>query len=515
MNKCRRCLGHPSKRKKLMSLAKSVFSNLGRPKTASLPPLELEIEESPPSYDYSVHGQAVQQFELQSNEIHEIDSSEVTLATIPEDREVLEHDFLSRSSSTSSTYTRPLSVCSRQSMGGSQEPVNYESYIKWSPSPPVKTISPADLVKPTPVNPTVKPALQLNTTTALDFYRARSRRRSKNLQPSSSVRSTSSTASTNSTSSTASCTISPMSAWSDAWANGTGFESTLTSPADDVPNPDDVFPCSQPLPPHPEVDEMDLAFPQFGDGPGGMVGLSELPADVPTYLCPGPAEQPNIFSATTVEIIPSPTQTLRSRDPSNTTDQSHQLMEELKSRDSQQASPYTLMYSARDTLDLHVSASLEKLEQLSRSGNNHVAAQFCNMKANSVSLTGFETMSELLQGKQVQSPGQLLSFLHVVYSLSLVIHEQDATNWWAELFTQAVSYSSGMSQEDRHAYLQVVDFLWKPGDLTDEEFMEILQQCLSQPSTSAWKGKQPAGSIGSNDPLLFISQYFLDGMATE
>ncbi|KAG8418604.1 hypothetical protein J3459_012208 [Metarhizium acridum] len=523
INKCRRCLGHPSKRKKLISLAKSVFSSLGRPKSpVSTPsPPNLDIEDNPPSYDGLVHDErpteAHRGFELQSNEIHEIDSSEVTLAPIPEDREVSQQDYLSRSSSTSSAYTactQPLSVYSRESMTGNKSPVNYEEYINWSSSPPIQTVSPVDLAKPDTANTFSKPALQLNTRAAFDFSRARSRRRSRNLQPSSSVRSTSSTTSTNSTNSTssmASCTISTMSGWSGAWENGIGFESTLTSPADDVPNPDDVFPCSRPLPPQPEVDDVNMTFSHSVDGPTGLIGLTELPADVPMVLDLVDANQPSVPS--TAPLVPSPAETLRPDGPQKESQQSQHLLADLKRHVAKQASPHELIHSARETLNLHVSGSLQKLQPLNHDGKNHVVSRFCSIPANSVSLTGLETMSDIFQGQKVQSPANMLCFLHVVYSLSLVIHEQDAGNWLTKLFNQAVSYCSWMTHEDKFAYLQVVEFLWKPGDVTDEDYMRILQRCLTEPSSTptARKGKGLAMPIDFNDdPLLFISQYFLD-----
>lgn len=509
-----------------MSLAKSVFSSLGRPKTTTLSHQDPDIEDEPPSYYSSVfEPPPALGFELQSNEIHEIDSSEILLPSIPEDAEAPQADYLSRSSSTSTNYTRPISVCSRQSITGSQVPVVDESLINWSPSPPMSTVSPADLMRPNVENATTKPALQLNTAAAFDYYRARSRRRSKNLQPSSSVRSTSSTTSTNSTNSTAStasCAISPMSAWSGAWGHGIGFESNLTSPADDVPHPDDAFPCSQLLPPHPEVDDTNLAFAQFMEGPTSVVGLSELPADVPADVLMAidnvDLSQSIIPSGTALDLGPSPVATLTQENLQSEKRQSQQLIEDLKRRDQQYSNPHTLVHTARDTLDLHVSGSLDKLAQLGLDGKNHVVKEFRNLPAHSVALVGLETMSDILQGHQVQSPVKLLSFVHVVYALSLVIHEQDATNWWTDLFVQAISYNSWVPQRDRLAYVQAVDFLWKPVDMTDGDFMNLLQRNAPQSSStsSAWKGKGPAGLTDShNDPLLFISQYFLDGMTTE
>ncbi|KHN95997.1 uncharacterized protein MAM_06102 [Metarhizium album ARSEF 1941] len=514
INKCRR--SHPSKRKRLISVAKSFLSSLGRPKTPTPSLLDLEVEDNPYSYVYPVEDEcsigAHPGFELQSNEIHEIASSEVTLPTIPEDRQ---QDHLSRSSSAPSTYTahtQPLSIHSRKSMAES----SYRAYLNRSWSPHVETVSPADLVKPDSVNAAAKPALQLNTRAAFDISQAQSRRRTSHLQPTSSVRSTSSTTSTNSTnstnstSSTASYTISPTSVWSGSWGIGTCIESNLTSPADDVPNSDDVLPCSHPLPPHPHADDVNMAFSKFADESTGSMGLTELSADVPTVLHLMDAKQ---STASTVDPpVLSSTEILQPESFRSESQQPQQLIDDLKRRNKGQASPHELVHSARDTWDLHVSDSQAKLRQLRRPGENHVASNFCGMTANFVAFTGLKTMSDMLRGKQPQSPSDVLCFLHIAYSLCFVIHGQDATRWSTEFFNQAAIYCSWMTLENRFAYWQVLDFLWTPGDMTGEDFTSIQQRCLSRPSSTAnaRNNKEPAYHNSVSDPLLFISQYFLD-----
>ncbi|KAK2592428.1 hypothetical protein QQS21_009880 [Conoideocrella luteorostrata] len=501
--KCRRCLGHPSKRKRLMSMAKSVFSSLGRPKSANLPVIEMDMEDDPPSYSSLLQTNENQQFELQSNEIHEIDSGEVLLASIPEHAEV------SRSSSTSTNYTGSISIRSRQAPVDTRAPFD-ESLINWEPSPQISTISPAQLERHDAENNDAKPSLHIDTA-MLDFFRSRSTHRSKTLAPSNSVRSTTSTTSTNSTSSTASCTISPMSAWSGAWRNPQIFNSTLTSPADDVPKPEDALPSAQTLPVHPEIDDTDMDFAHFWDGSGSLDGLIELPADVP--MCVGPVDLntsvvPHSAGDFTLYNAETPLQNSLTA----ATRALPKLVED-PTYGSLRPSAHTIIQSAQDTLELHIAESMAKLDGLVRDGKTPLAMNFHSMLPGSIAAVGLEALSDILQGKHLTSSLKLLCYVHVIYSFSLVVHEQSEAQWWTELFTQSLAYSSWLPNEDRLAYIQVVDFLWKPGDMTDEVFMDLLQRNLAPLSSqsSSWKGKAPAQFIDTDrDLLIFIAEYFLD-----
>ncbi|PKK45828.1 hypothetical protein CI102_10808, partial [Trichoderma harzianum] len=260
--KCRRCLGHPSKRRKIMTMAKSFFSSLGhKPKSHSLALVASSMgmgglgvgvgdggsgagggEDEPPSYDYVLFSPPPPppQAELSSNEIHEIGSSEVLLPTIPECETETEPIPAPGMIPCLPPSTFPISPPGSHP-GAVPLPSTMEAdFINWRPSPPSpQTVAPQSLMKSSTSRLVDRPTLQVNT--HLDQYRGQGRRRSKVLAPSSSVRSTSSTDSTDSTDSTASYNISPMSGWSNGWTKTSGFESALTSP-DDLISPQSLLP---------------------------------------------------------------------------------------------------------------------------------------------------------------------------------------------------------------------------------------------------------------------------------
>lgn len=137
--KCRRCLGHPLKRKRLMCMANSVFFPLGRTKYTTFQGTPLN-EDGPPSY-FSLT-ESHQQFELKSNEIHDIDSCEVMLPSIPEKTEMCQEDYIRRPSSTSTNYTNhtdPRSISSWKSAPHTYAPLVDKALINWEPSPPKPT----------------------------------------------------------------------------------------------------------------------------------------------------------------------------------------------------------------------------------------------------------------------------------------------------------------------------------------------------------------------------------------
>ena len=497
--KCRRCLGHPSKRKRMMSLARNFFSSLGhKSKNGSLPDLDLDMKDDPPSYESALEPSEV---ELQSTEIHEIDSFELPLATIPEAREEPE---------PYSGYLSNMSTAAPQPQPADLQNVHAvidESLINWdlSPTPPPPALPAGVVSRPVPAD---RPVLQLNTQGLAGYYRARSRRRSKTcmLATSSSVRSTASTASTNSTSSTASHNISPMSAWSGSWSKAPGFDSALTSPADDL-NLADVFPQDneyrRQVAPTTEVGLQSVATETV---------IQELPAEVPTF------DIPHMTDALHAEPELPPGPALREQplegnldfDKPNSAPNSTMMLADTFRN--QYVSTPALIQTAQNVIEVHIEHSMKGLRC---DGKNHVVNQFCNMSAASVALAGLETMSDILSGNIITSAVRLLCFVHVAYALSLVIDEQEAASRSTALFIQAVSYSSWLSHQDRQAYIQVVDFLWKPEDMADGVFMELLQSSMSQPDADSGssKGKAPAKFLKADrsDPLIFIAQYFLDG----
>ncbi|KAL7915780.1 hypothetical protein GGI35DRAFT_6423 [Trichoderma velutinum] len=557
--KCRRCLGHPSKRRKIMTMAKSFFSSLGhKPKSHSLAlaasmGMGLGVgvgdgsaaggEDEPPSYDYVLFTPPPPppQAELSSNEIHEIGSSEVLLPTIPECETETEPIPAPGMIPCLPPSTFPISPPGSHP-GSVPLPSTMEAdFINWRPSPPSpRTVAPQSLMKSSTSRLVDRPTLQVNT--HLDQYRGQGRRRSKVLAPSSSVRSTSSTDSTDSTDSTASYNISPMSGWSNGWTKTSGFESALTSP-DDLISPQSLLPVgpfsttttttntadgttsTRPIP----FSNMEFENMVANSCP------SELPADIPMFDLPSTMDpqktqapmsldqaafsfntdipfqlplEPQLPSTDSVDLglappppPPPPQQT--------TSDTEPRLMQNTSSSRFTTTTTQSLARSVQDTLRTHVTDSISKLDVINE---NPIFIQLNQMSLSSIAAIGLETMTDILEGRQASSPLNLTCFVHVVFSLSLVVHEQDVAKHSAALFKQALLYSDWFSDDDKISFIEVVYTLWKPSEVNDDEIITLLKSRPPIPNASMSKGKQlerfPQGL--RSDPLILIAAYFLD-----
>lgn len=166
----------------------------------------------------------------------------------------------------------------------------------------------------------------------------------------------------------------------------------------------------------------------------------------------------------------------------------------------------SLARSVHDTLREHVADSISKLDVINE---NPIFMQLNQMSLSSIAAVGLETMTEILEGRQASSPLNLICFVHVVFSLSLVIHEQDVAKHSAAMFKQALLYSDWFSDDDKISFIEVVYTLWKPSQVNDDEIIALLKS----PSVGMSKGKQPERfPQGSrSDPLILVAAYFLDG----
>jgi hypothetical protein len=575
--RCRRCLGHPSKRKKIMFMAKNFFSSLGhRSKTGSLPDLDLDVDDGAPSFDDASFFEVPYQAELQSNEIHEIDSTEVILPTILEDaeeeHEAESHIVAPRPSMPISFHTiHPAELESRPQNGPPRVDMQ-------GPFFPPRTVAPATLLNAEQTEVPDRPSLQLHTAMSdLDRYRAQAKRRSKMLAPSSSVRSTASTAttattastastvSTNSMSSAASYNISPVSGWSGGWGQVPEFESTLTSPSEEL-FPDNVFDTSVK---HVDVNvNMDVALSTM-NSQFEQSFSTELPADVPML---GGAHQSDplsssfdLFSssfsfdaggdASVLSIDaslaasnnafqeqhhqhlqhqaqqeqPPPLQQQRHVQPTSHNELQQRQAEQqtsrqqpycqspeiridsFKSNGTPKITVHTLVDTAWDALRLHVADSMAKLQHIK---SNHIIDQLRSMSTETIASTALRALANVLDHVGVDSPVDLLCFVHLIYSFSLIIHEQDAASRGAVLFAQAVLYASRLSKADRQAYLPIVGTLWKPSGMTKSDIVGLIRtHSAASRSSSVKKGKRRHNPETKPvpDSLAFLAEFFLDG----
>ncbi|KFA63960.1 hypothetical protein S40285_05731 [Stachybotrys chlorohalonatus IBT 40285] len=514
-SKCRRCLGHPSKRKKIVSMAKSFFSSLGnKARTGSTSEADVNMDEAPPSYDsIPIPIRTPIQAELSCNEVYEMDSSEERLPTIAESIAESVAEPTPRSEPAPeqmpATSTVPFAPIALHPAELESAPTTaLDSLINWEPSPTLSPVVPDYFMQRDQTKSPEKPILQLHTR-GLDVYRSRPTRRSKNLVHSSSVRSTASTMSTNSTMSTPSCTISPMSAWSGGWVRAPGFDSTLTSPADDLDSAGDSYP---PNIFSMKTNKLDICSDGMYNPPPDLL-LSELPGNLP-MLSPYQHSLPkdSIMDPLAFSFDAAiPTElSIESNLAITEGTEMPLVMQPLLV----EPGVYTLVESVRETLQTHIADSIDKLPSTSQS---RVVKEFQNMPASEVTQRGLDALTSIMIDATETSPTDVICFVHMVYSLSLVLHEQDAPSRSASLFSQALSYGSRFSGQHQIDYLHTVICLWKPPGMTSDELGMLLDAHKTSSvrlhyMSEKRKGKQIQQDYPSpaNDHLMSVTQCFLD-----
>lgn len=508
--KCRRCLGHPSKRRKMLSMAKTFFHSLGQKSKKATPGFDLEPRDPvlppPPSYD-SIHvsPQPAHPTELSATEIVEIDSTEIpataTTTTLgPSYDGVIDPQALlvpELDSELDSIAPSPGSSIQWQMMNGVVE-------SGWPVTMPITPPEESELR-----SPAGRPSLQVNTHGLRGGSRPAPRLlptvpRSKFLSPSSSVRSN---ASTNSNVSTMSNVSSIASCWSGAWSMASGFDTSLASPDDIVSQEpflsDNLFagPCDAP----------DATFPKL---PRGF--YSELPADVPSSRVPELlSPDPMLFSfnedppsyATDIELTGDSLDLLDLDDAE--VEESNICCSKSKS----------LVASAWDALQEHIVSSKLKIRE---TRGNPLADQLPSKSTNSIATTGLRTLRSLLDDNHSIPAIDLICFIHLIYAFSLAIHEQDAAARAKDLFLQSLSYATCVPLGERELYTQLIFDIWQPTDITQEHISSHFsrRQSAGLGRSSSFKGKEPEvatchpGTVGA-DALLTVACNFLDGKRDE
>jgi hypothetical protein len=327
-----------------------------------------------------------------------------------------------------------------------------------------------------------------------------------------------------------------MSNWSNGWAQK--HDSTMTTPADEGnPNPFKLLGLPTQIDyQDAEVSELPL-FRQDRplDGTPAGAFLNELPADVPMLTADIPMvdvippdigasslctfqpdlefEGPETMSfsvspeAQTLQLCPGPP-------PPPLQDGSRQPLlpapgTRLDSSPSSKKVRAGAVSMARDlweALQLHVQGTKERLMVLQE---NHLVELLCSMSAADIAGCGLRTLHSSLGQPGAQPPLDLICFTHLIYSMSLIVHKEDAQIRGDKLFTQVVSYASQFSKEDRQAYFPIVDILWKPNGMSEDEVVGLMRKTSS---ASRRKGKQtmPSCTVPSADILVSLAQIFLD-----
>ncbi|GJC79108.1 hypothetical protein ColLi_01946 [Colletotrichum liriopes] len=482
--KCKRCLGHPGKRRRIMSVAKNFFSSLGqKSRNQDMPDLDMKNMSNvaivpPPSYDSCIQPHQV---ELSScSEILEIDSIEVPLPTPTNVR----HNIMEAEAAVS------------MAMGAT----GLESTVSVMPDlsfdwPLHTNLDANDNI----IGKSDRPSLSLHTY-GLEQHQKQHQptARTKNLSPSNSLRSNAST------DTTASYLVSPASAFSGAW---TTAETSLTSPTSDSSSGGLLSRgCSNAsrysnysMPSHAFISEL----------PADDIMLQPLPMTLPDDLdCD---QQPPLLD-TSVAVLHSSENSAVA--PKKTLDALPSVAKATEmAMPGYAVDANSLVGSAWDTLKTHISSSLEKLQHLS---HNPLVGQLQSLSSQDVANRGLATLKVFLEGTRPTSSLDMLCFVHVTYSLSLIIHEDDAQNRSKQLFAQAFRCSNWLVAWERIDYAEVASAIWQPLNLSPDELNELLlerhEDTLSR--SSSLKGKERAcawsGSQSEENTLLEVARFFLD-----
>lgn len=497
--KCKRCLGHPSKRRKMMSMAKTFFHSFGHKskKGSGLEPdhrrdsLSLAL---PPSYDSLA--QRSHPTELSATEIVEIDSTEITMPS-PLDAVV-----------DGAIDPQALLVPELDSMAPSTAPFAQWQAVEDIMAPIASQAEGGDM--PIPAD---KPYLQADTS-ALQATRKLARPiprlvpavpRSKILSPSSSVRSN---ASTNSNLSTLSNVSSIGSSWSGAWSAASDLNTSLTSP--DEPMDPDSFWSNNPF-----ATSCDPNAGSLLDLPHDF--CSELPADVPSEVTEDRLPDPMLLSYTgmpsvglsyepNLELAGDPMDTTVGLVSPPATGESNICCSPTKS----------LVSSAWDSLKAHLETSMVKIREIQ---GNRLADQLRGRSTHSIATSGLRTLRAFLNGNTSVPAVDMLCFIHLIYALSFAIHDQDASPTLKNIFLQSLSYTVHLPLSEQNLYNQLTFEIWEPADLTRDHLNNYFSLDQSGSSLSrSWslKGKDRETAachpdVGRTNTLLTVAYNFLDG----
>jgi len=516
--KCKRCLGHPSKRRKMLSMAKNFFHALGhKSKKSHTHSFGLDVDNvslMPPPYDSlgitPLNGDNPS--ELPSTEILEIDSVEVT----------------STSTSTSvPASTAAQGVIDPQALLVPILPclpeldstgLSNDSFMQWQPTSSLPEVLYATeaIEDGGSRHAGPKPSLQVNT------YGLQGRRhaprpvprpeppRSKGLSPSSSVRSTASTDTTASTTSNVTTTsgvssmISPASNWSGVWSMASGINTSLTTPIEGL-LADDAFAEA--------ISNYEEPCPDYLHD-----FFSELPADLPASFSAHKITDTMVIEPLVSLAVPASVNFSYDADIVLTED-SAELVDinepEIEQTNVCCSEVKSMVESAWDALQEHIVSSMVKMQDVTE---NPLAGQLRSMSTRTIATTGLQTLRALLSGGHPSSAADTLCFIHLIYAFSLVVHEQGASHRVKELFLQSLSYANSLPPNDRDFFTQLVYAIWQPPDITQADIRNYFalgpNGLLSR--SSSLKGKSPqidGYEFGGKqvDSLLVAARNFLDG----
>ncbi|KAI1738764.1 hypothetical protein F4680DRAFT_157757 [Xylaria scruposa] len=513
--RCTCCLGQPTKRRRIINMAKHFFSNIGSAKVRreNASPLTYNARSRPPSYDSLIvnrseqHGEAQTtqrvergtnveprqpQLELNGTELLELDSTPL--------RPTAELDAVSYNAHPTTRLGRLDSYADAGEAPASPVPSRISKPQQSPDFPDVLQMNTGALP-----SGGRRPSLALNT--QVDQYRTKPY--TAYLSPSSSFKSTSHS-------------ISPITPWSASsesstiWTVASGRDALLASPI--TPLSANVHPTASQengvssaekdidllnCPEHPcdyflgdaakshEDSQLSSAIPRLLSGP---LLSSYDPKDNYSWL-----------SSMNTELSFSTSVNMMFTDPNTKT----AMPPDFLGSQIPGSETKTLVEQVWDALGEHFSNSVSKLSRLQ---NNQLADNLRGYTPRMVASAGLLRFRRILgQGYSGrQDPLEYLCFIHLIYSISLVAHQDNLIIISNKLYEQAIAYSVLFDPTYRNSYCQIVTTIWQQNS---HEAGEQFGDLTNRPTGN--KGKEPdyhSGSmtIANPDPLVVTGQDFLD-----
>ncbi|ROW14626.1 hypothetical protein VPNG_03184 [Cytospora leucostoma] len=478
--KCKRCISHPSRRRKMLSMAKSFFSTLGH-KPRRLPECNIDIDDTmssaPPSYHEALDLSPPAKPELPSTEILEIDSTEVPIPQV-----------LVTKAPTPSIDPQALLL---PELDSTTIPIH--SGMQWQPTP---YYHPPTNNQPAPAYESLCAARPASQGPSHGTQPNRQAPRSKNLSPSSSIRSTTSTMSNISNVSSITTTSSIWSTPSTAWS---GLETNLTEESFADINKQCLSDSLYPLPEIPELPADMPVMPELSSG--DYAGFQDTLFSFDTNLASTNISYPENFGLEEETVEPPIAQP-----------------KSAESLATPQPDVKSLVAFAWEALQEHIISSLSKIHNV----HNPLADQLRLLSAETIATRGLGCLRGILSGSPPTSALDTICLVHVVYSFSIVVYVDDAVSGGdaarrsCEFFAQSMHYATWFAPETQAYFRQVVRAIWQPRDMANEQVSRLLkEQPVPLQRSPSDKGKEPAtrpnASYGDKtDPLISTAQNFLD-----
>ncbi|KAI0447074.1 hypothetical protein F4803DRAFT_558997 [Xylaria telfairii] len=518
--KCRCCLGQPTptKRRRIINMAKHFFSNIGSAKVRreNPNPPTYNAQSYPPSYDSLVVDRPEQHVQAQVGETEQREDGNTNVEPRQPQLELNGTELLELDSRPlqptaeldavnydvhPTTMLGPLASCTE----GSEAPLSPVPSLISKPrqSPDFQNTLQADIGALSSGGR--RPSLALNT--QVDQYRTKPY--TAYLSPSSSFRPTSHS-------------ISPITPWSASsksstiWTTTSGRETMLASPITPLsanahlmaPQETSISSTER------EIDALvcpeDPCHYTLGDLPE-LCGDNHLSSAIPRLLSDplmSPYDSHDSYSWLSSMNTESPFTTsvnMMFTDPNaKSTIPPDFLGSQIPGSETK-----ALVEQVWDALGAHFSNSLLKLSKLQ---NNPLADSLREQTPRTVASNGLARFRRILNQGYTARPDPLecLCFIHLMYSISLVLHEDNLVALSNKLYEQAIAYTTLFDATCHNSYYQIVTTIWQQNS---QEPRGRFGDSTTRPAGN--KGKEPdyqsnSMTIVSPDPLVITGQNFLD-----